>query len=145
MSTRDYDAAIELIDDSQELSDFAGPRDESLISAAETALGVQYPEPYRWFLRSYGAGSFGSIEIMGVISRSWEDSSVPDGVWYTLNERRESSLSTNFVVIGEDGGGGLYLLNCEDGAVYVTASDDPERLAESFGAFLLEQVTSEIE
>lgn len=42
---------------------FAGPREASLVAAAEVALGVALPPTYRRFVTELGAGNAGSREF----------------------------------------------------------------------------------
>ncbi len=38
------------------------------------------------YLKTFGAGNFGAQEIYGIINADFENSSVPDAIWYTLTE-----------------------------------------------------------
>ena len=58
---------------------FTGPREESIVAAAEEALGHSLPSAYRTFVLRLGAGSIGSSEVYGVIGESF-DGPVPDAV-----------------------------------------------------------------
>lgn len=146
MSMADYEQAKRIINESKGRGIFVGPRPEALVKKAEVALGVRFPATYRQFLLDYGAGNFGSAEFYGVIDEDWEDSSVPDGVWYTLKERAESSMPTEFVVVGDTGAGELYVLDSaqDRGAVWIvdpgTSMTAREQVAADFGAFLLDRV-----
>lgn len=102
MTMRDYEAAVELMSQHQEWCDFEGKRDERLVQAAERALGLAFPPTYRRFLLEFGAGSFGSAEFYGVIRDDFERSSVPDAVWFTLNERRRGKLPPDLIGVGGD-------------------------------------------
>lgn len=156
MALTEYEQAVAAISEHPHLRDFVGPRPEHLVEAAERMLGLRFPPTYRRFLLEYGAGSFGSAEIYGVIDANFEHSSVPNGIWYTLSERKESSLPTEMVVIYNDGMGDLFCLDChlkngQDEASVVTfqpgfpAHDQhSERIADDFGSFLLELVAREI-
>ena len=155
MGLKDYEEAAGLMKEHPEMRSFVGPRDESLVRAAEETLGVELPATYRRFLLDYGAGSFGASEIYGVINDDFENSSVPDAVWRTLVERDEGELPDNLVVIYEDGAGAAFCLDCADAphgespvvAFYVgfPPSQQPEEIiAEDFGAFLLQRVRREL-
>jgi antitoxin YobK len=146
MSMADYERARAIIDANKDKGTFAGPRPEDLVKKAESALGIRFPDAYRQFLLDYGAGNFGSAEFYGVIDDDWEESSVPDGVWYTLNERVESGMPNELVVVGDTGTGDLYVLDLSDGDGPVcivdpgTAMTARERVAPDFGTFLLDRV-----
>jgi hypothetical protein len=151
MSSADYEKAVSLMSRRPELQDFAGPRTEETVEQAEKALGYQLPATYRRFVSEFGAGSFGSIEIYGVISNR-RASSVPDGIWYTLDERQRSGLERELLVIGNDGHGNLICLDRRvDESNPPVVRVEPGRadrrmdtLAPDFGAFLLEEVNSQI-
>ncbi len=137
-----------------DLQRFVGPRSEALVQTAEKALGLKFPTPYRRFLLEYGAGSFGSSEIYGVINEDFTHSSVPDAVWCTLNERREGGLPPNLLVIYSDGAGTFFCLDCsgdKEGAPIVayylgfpSEQQPKEVIAKDFGEFLLQVVQEEI-
>jgi hypothetical protein len=79
----------------------AGPADESVIAAAEEALGCAFPPSYRNFLRT-----FGGLAIpphLGIVHdfvglRSTGD--VDDVVRRTLRAREERKLADHLVVVG---------------------------------------------
>ena len=58
----DYDAAMQLIADRFDESDFAAQPQERVLRAEE-ALGVRFPGSYRLFLVELGAGGIGGEEI----------------------------------------------------------------------------------
>jgi hypothetical protein len=146
MSMADYTNAKSIINTNPSRSRFVGSRPESLVEKAEQALGVRFSQTYRAFLLEFGAGSFGSAEFFGVIDEDWNESSIPDGVWYTLNERAENNLPSNLVVIGDTGTGEFFVLDLihPEGPVFVVDPSDPigtrEAVAPDFGTFLLERV-----
>lgn len=107
----DYEEASELVKKHPELQHFVGQKNESLIASAERALNCTFPASYRRFLSEYGAGSFGSSEIYGVISPDFYHSGIPDAVWCTLEER-ELGLPVNLIVIYNDGTGFLSCIDC---------------------------------
>ena len=108
---------------------------------------------YKGFLKTYGAGSIGSEEIYGISSLDFENSTVPNGIWYTLSERKEINLPVNLLVIYSTGDGKLYCLDYnklneekEPAVVSFFPGFDLDIqkfdiIAEDFGDFLLERVT----
>jgi antitoxin YobK len=149
MSQADLNKALKLIAKHDDLADFVGPRSGDLVAKAEQALGHKFPPQFREFVNHLGAGSFGSIEIYGVIDEEFERSSIPDGVWLNLKERREYGLPDDLLIIADLGNGDRYCIELEDGAdgrvVLLIHGRPPahaerELVAEDFGAFLLEQV-----
>ena len=125
--------------------DVVGARDEALVAAAEAALGLRFPPSYRQFLRRYGAGGIGAFEVYGVVEEPFEGP-VPDGVWMTLDAR--PALPATAVVLGDDGMGGLYVLDTahgDDPPVEVRSGDESELVAPSFADWLLDGVQAELE
>lgn len=151
MEETDYERAVTLIAEHPEMAAFVGPRPPRLLEAAESALGLRLPDDYRRFLLAFGAGSFGATEVYGVIDENFTSSSVPNGIWYTLTERRASDLAPSLVVIGNDGGGNLHCLDCALPGAPVTLVEpgSPVRteaaIAANFGAYLLDAITAELD
>jgi antitoxin YobK len=149
MPMTDYDEATQLVANHPDLADFAGPRDEALVRAAEETLGVQFPPSYRRFLRKFGAGSFGGQEVYGVIDADFEHSSIPDAVWNTLSLRRsEESLRT---LSPSNATGDGQQLCVQSGssetpmpAIWPGSGDEPEVVASDFGVWFKEIVEGEI-
>lgn len=146
MSMTDYEKAKTIITTHKSKSRFAGLRSEELIRKAEDVLNIRFPPIYRQFLLDYGAGNFGSAEFFGVIDEDFENSSVPDGVWYTLIERKEASLPDDLIVVGETGTGELYCLDLakNEGPVVIidpgSNTSSREIIASDFGSFLLDRI-----
>lgn len=90
---------------------FVGPRDPGLITAAEEALGVALPPTYRRFVAELGAGNVGSREFYGAIDSNFVESSIPDGIWLTLDERERFGFPKHLVILGETGMGEYYALD----------------------------------
>lgn len=146
-----YEEAVKIIEQHPELKHFVGPRDERLVQAAEKALGLRFPPTYRRFLLEYGAGSFGGEEVYGVVNDDFENSSVPDAVWFTLTEWEDEWLPRGFVVVQSTGYGPLLCLDCSQDEVteppvviyhvgFPAEHPPPEVVASSFGELLLQAV-----
>lgn len=146
MSMADYERAKAIIVANSAKADFVGPRPRQLIRKAEAALGVRFPPTYRQFLLDFGAGNFRSAEFYGVIDESWNESSVPDGVWCTLSEREQVGLPSNLVIVGDTGMGEFYVVDADDknGPVWIVCPGADltarEWVASDFGEFFLQQV-----
>jgi hypothetical protein len=146
MSMQNFIDALGIIESTLGRARFAGARAENLVTAAEERLGLKFPPTYREFLLRLGAGNFGTREFYGVIDDDFEDSAIPDGICYTLNERNDG-LPLELIVIGATGDGGLYCLDTgQAGEAPVVTYEPPgsahERVADDFGAFFLEEVRS---
>ena len=156
MSIEDYNKAVDLIQQNQELADFVGNRPDNIVNKAEVKLNLVFPQSYRMFLKNFGAGNFGSEEIYGVIKEDFENSGIPDAIWYTLKQRKEVNLPQNLLVIYHSGGEEMFCLDinktgkdAESMIVsYVTGIDSKyqtyEIIAEDFGEFLLQRVKFEL-
>ena len=139
----------------RELQGFVGERSETLVQAAEKALGLKFPPSYRRFVLEFGAGNFAAFEVYGVIHSNFESSSVPDAVWCTLDERKLGDLPPDWVVVHHDGFGRYYCIDCkkspEEGPIvvyypgYQPSHLSREIIANDFGAFFLEFVCEQLE
>ena len=151
MSMHEFESAVAIIHANPKKAFFAGPRSNELLCKMENIIGYKFPPTYRLFLSEFGAGNFGPMEFLGVIDDDIEESSVPDGVWYTLTERREVNLPQDLFVVGETGMGELYCLRLnstgtEEGPVLlINPGCEPgkqicEEVAPDFGTFFLNSV-----
>lgn len=139
-----------------DIADFVGGRTSELINSAEEKLGLKFTGLYLNYLQTFGAGNFGAQEIFGIISNDIENSSVPDAIWYTLTERKESNLPSNLLIIYDTGSDVLFCLdynqldeNREPKVVSFVPgveleSQTYEIIANDFGDFLLDLVKQEI-
>lgn len=156
MGMKNYQKAIKVIEQNKSQCYFAGQRSENDIILAEKVLGLKFSGMYKKFLKTYGAGSIGSEEIYGISSLDFENSTVPNGIWYTLSERKEINLPANLLVIYSTGDGELYCLDYnkineekEPAVVSFFPGFDLDIqkydiIAEDFGDFLLERVTEAV-
>ncbi|SFL73543.1 SMI1-KNR4 cell-wall [Gracilibacillus orientalis] len=99
---------------------------------------------------------FGAQEVHGIISADFENSSVPDAIWYTLTERKEISLLNNLLIIYDTGSAEIFCLDFsqldhkrEPKVVsYIRGVESKnqtfETIANDFGEFLLDLVNQEI-
>ena len=134
-------------------SHFRGERPETVVAAAERALGLTFPPSYRRFIERLGAGSIGGLEIYGVTEEPF-DGPIPDGVWATLDSRSgPSKLPATMVVIGDDGMGGEYVLDTATGSeppveVWNGGASRPgdplEQVGADFGSFFLDEVRLQV-
>jgi len=147
MSIEKYLQARLLIEDAGG-GDFEGAKPETLVAKAEGALGLTFPPSYRRFLLEMGCGSINGLEVFGLINENFENSTVPNGIWLTLNERRVIGLYPAYVLIGDGGDGTYYGLDTHQlgkngEAPVVRLSVDgrqSEKVADSFGDYFLEAV-----
>jgi antitoxin YobK len=147
MSIEKYEEALKLIEQAGG-GDFEGSKQESLVAKAEAALGLAFPLSYRRFLLERGCGNLKSLEIFGLIDGNFEKSTVPNGIWLTLQERRSINLNPAWILISDGGDGTYYALDtarvdihgeCPVIRVFVDGRIS-ETVADSFGSYLLEAV-----
>jgi hypothetical protein len=81
----------------------SGPKDEVLIARAESFLGVKFPPSFREFLQRWGALGFGPEEIYGVTGENFEEGRVPNGIWFTAQQRKFGLPTVFVVVVNADG------------------------------------------
>lgn len=144
MSFEDLEAAFDLINENG--GDFEGEKDEALIAKAEKALGLVFPPSYRKFLSKLGCGDIEGLEFFGLIGSDFENSSVPNAIWLTLDERK-SGLPDNLILIYAAGDGTYYALDTSqvdsERECQVVSYDVNGKIAPvacDFGAFLLSEL-----
>lgn len=145
MSLKDLEDAFDLIDENG--GDFEGEKDEALIVKAEKALGLAFPPSYRKFLSVLGCGEIEGLEFYGLIGDDFENSSVPDAIWLTLDERKSSGLPGHLILVYATGDGTYYALDTSqkgsNGECPVVAYDlngGTTHVADDYGAFLLSEL-----
>ena len=155
MSMSDLNDAFKLFEEHKQKGFFGGKKDETLIQLAENALGIQFPPTYKLFLKNYGSGGLSGDEIYGITSNNFENSTIPNGVWVTLNERINWELPLTHIIIASTGDGYWYILDSsqpnKEGeypvCIYQMFGDEiyQEKVNEDFGEFLLEHVKNILE
>lgn len=110
---KDLFEAFSLIEQHPQLKAFIGPKSSTVVAQAEQKLGIVFPPTYRQFLETYGAGGFGSVDFYGIVSDDFDEDSIPDMVWCTLDGRGKNNLPHELVVVGSDDDGGWVCLNCK--------------------------------
>ena len=84
----------------QEIDAFAaGGQPEAAIEAAERKLGLRLPKSFRKYLLEWGNISFGPFESYGLTQNcDFENSGIPNCVWFTIKKREAVGLPANLVV-----------------------------------------------
>ncbi|MBU3759175.1 MAG: SMI1/KNR4 family protein [Candidatus Omnitrophica bacterium] len=144
--------ALDLISKHPDECDFEGPKTEELVSQAEHALGLKFPPTYRAFLKKLGCGDVAGEEFYGIVDENFEESGIPDAVWFTLEERKRGGLAASLVIIAALGDGELLALDTApaaqggEGSVillpegYSRPGAALEVIAEDFGEFFFRTV-----
>lgn len=155
LSIDHYKQAIAIMESDVTKYSILGPRPEELVAKAEKELGLHFASQYRDFLLRFGTAHIGYHEIYGVIDDDFENSSVPDAIWYTLVERHKGDvrLPSHLVIISDTGDGGLLCLDfkrltndSEPTVVHyepglADKSQTYEVVAADFGDFLLDCIS----
>lgn len=136
--------AFSIIEKHKAASDFYGENRDETIREAEKILNISFPNSYRIFLKTYGAGDISGCELYGIIGKFETPSSVPDMVWLTLQERNDGNLPKDCIVIYMDYDGLYYALDCsivnkysESPVVKVYDKNNYEVIFDDYGSFLL--------
>ncbi|MDU5488654.1 MAG: SMI1/KNR4 family protein [Serratia liquefaciens] len=152
MSLNDMKNAIDIINGKIDEADFDGPKDDALIKSAEKVLCLSFPITYRFFLENLGCGDIAGQEFYGLIKSDFFNSSVPDAVWITIQERNNSNLPDNYIIVSATGDGDYVVLDCAQ-----SGSEAPVKLwspgvndhqlafkplANDFGEFFYKQMQS---
>jgi hypothetical protein len=146
-----FDALAEMLESNPSKS-FGRGASETEINTASAQLGVDLAGGYRLFLRRFGWGGVGSIELFGL------GADVPPYLnltAMTTSERKDMSpaLPVHLIPLMNDGGGNLYCLDSRVGGeppvVFWdhTAGEQQEaaQVAADFIAWLAERVERENE
>jgi len=153
---QDLRQGLNILSGNKELASFSGPKPPELLDSAELALGVALPPTYRAFLTEVGCGDIAGCEFYGVIDDNFENSSIPDAIWLTLEERRASGLPHSLVIVYEFGEGTYVALDTskadKEGECPVVAwvpdlSDvqDLEVIAKDYGEFFVKTIRSNLD
>src|SRR5438093_9524123 len=121
MAMKDMDAALQLVARNDRQADFVGKRSTEMVADAESALGVRFPPTYRKFPTELGAGDIAGEEFYGVTTNTLASSSVPNGIWLTLEERK-GGLPSPLVIVYATGDGTWFALDTSG----LTARASPE-------------------
>lgn len=153
MGMKELDRALELIEEDGS-GDFEGPKSPELVITAEKRLGLLFPPTYKKFLLEMGCGDIAGLEIYGLINGDFDDSSIPDTVWVTMDERKSCRLPSGLVLVAAGDDGCYYALDIaeagKDGECPVVKWDSvqariTETISPDFGSFLLEEMESVLE
>lgn len=155
MSYKDYKKALELINKNKKLVCKSDRCSNKTIEKAESKLNIKFSRMYKEFLQEFGALSFGAEEIYGIVSDDIDLSGVPNGIWYTLTERKEINMPEWLLVIYDTVSEELFCLDFNSSnnepkvVVFVPGIDNEyqtyEEVASDFGEFLLQRITFELE
>ncbi|AXA41600.1 SMI1/KNR4 family protein [Rhizobium leguminosarum] len=123
---------------------------EENIKQIQVRLGVSLPPSYRKMLSDFGALEFGTKEFYGWLSQGIDAKFATNVVYTTERERCDGRISGAMVPFLTSGYGPFFVIDCTEigldgeAAIYEVSPAGYERgkdrVADSFGAFLIEEV-----
>lgn len=108
------------------------------IGEAENALGVKLPGQYLDFLRTYGHGGIGGIEVIG-IGKSGKMLFVSETLEY-----REYGMDKNLILI-ENCDEWVYCIDCNNNSIVSWSREDIQNAYPDFDSYLLDRFTDAVE
>lgn len=155
MSIEKVNQAIVMMENSDEDILSVGSISESLIKEAELELGINFPDDYKYFIKKYGVLSFDSEEFYGITKSGLNSTSIPCVIFATKSARERGDISPQMIKIKSSGYGPNFSIDisqCKDGIAPVVETElsykrDNHKaiVANSFGDFLLNEITDAIE
>jgi hypothetical protein len=150
MSVSDYRFAVEKLKNNGVEIDYLIPASDDLIRSLEDRLGVNLPLSYKAMLSEFGILGFGGNDFYGLGKTGLDGKNAPSVVFTTERSRKDREISDTMVRIKASGYGPFYVIDC---AETTTPGESPiyeldergmsygsKRVADSFGAFVLEHV-----
>ncbi|NTS77888.1 SMI1/KNR4 family protein [Catenovulum sp. SM1970] len=110
MSTK-IDSAIRMMEQSGEEILVHGGASEELILAAESRLGIKFPQDYRYFLRKYGALCFESEEFYGLTKYGLQSKSIPCAIFATESAIKLGDISNKMIKVKSTGYGPIFCID----------------------------------
>jgi antitoxin YobK len=102
MAKESFEKLKKLIEQHRDRVDIGVPATDNLIKKAEGFLGLDFPEDYKQFLYSWGTLAIGPCEYYGIAGSDFENSCVPNGIWFTSVKRNQIGLSPHLIVISDN-------------------------------------------
>jgi hypothetical protein len=131
------------------------PVSSGLIDDLERRLNVRLPLSYRQAVAEYGLLAIGNIEIAGIGITGFEGKTALNVVFGTEKDRADELITQSMITISFAGDGRFYAIDCaqlsEDGEAPVYEIPvggikyGKDKVADSFGDFLLDQVRNQLE
>jgi hypothetical protein len=124
--------------------------DEGWIKKAEEKLGLDLPESYKWFLRTYAGGEIGTEEIYSVYGVEFDNVNGGDIVYQHIIGMKNKLVNEKLLVISETDMGEVFFFdysNFEDGECPVNLrlpSGESVYYASNFYEFLFKRISAHI-
>ncbi|WP_084187251.1 SMI1/KNR4 family protein [Andreprevotia chitinilytica] len=147
--TEDFEEIDRILEEHADFVDSSGEKPLSLIDEAQRYLGVVFPPSYVEFLMRWGTLDFGPNEYYGVIDQDFDNSGVPDAVWFTMTERVGRGFPPHLIVVRNIDGDEYHCLDTTnydaDGECPVVVWDCPShgvsrKKADRFSQYLLQDL-----
>ena len=90
---------------------FAGGAADDVIGDFERALGVEFPQSYKLFLKKYGALSFAGDTYYGITKSGVNSTSVPSVAFATKSARADGDADDSMIVVKASGYGPIYSID----------------------------------
>lgn len=146
----EYHKAIRLLEGNNVRVLTKFPASTELIADLERRLGVTLPKSYVQMLKDFGVMVFKGHIIFGLGKTGLEGDVAPNVVFATEDRRKNGELTSSMVEIMPSGYGPYFAIDCNDIGASGEATvwqiselgvtDRKEKIAESFGNFLLSEV-----
>jgi hypothetical protein len=145
---------IELVKAYPSIFTVSGKKSALLVEKAEKALDVKLPLSYKQFLIEFGKLAFGARTYLGVIDDDFENSGLPDGIWYNLRLRREYNFPKHLIVVYNNNGLELICLDTKNFfsadecaiAIWDCVHDEVSATANvQFADYLLDEINDQLE
>lgn len=112
-------AIQQLLSENPDLADLGTPANAHLIKKAEQFLEINFDNAFRRYLSTWGTIAFGPLEFYGLIGADFENSHVPDAIWFTAIKRKQVGLPHELVVVFNNDGDEFYCVDSSNGKVVI--------------------------
>jgi hypothetical protein len=104
MSKESFEKLKRIVQENSDIIDVGNSASDDIISSAERYLNISFPEDYKLFLKMWGTLAIGPREYYGIAGSDFKNSSVPNGIWFTLKKREQLDLPKNLIIICDNDG-----------------------------------------
>jgi len=104
MSKEAFEKLKRIVGDNSDIVDVGSPASDDAVHSAEKYLSISFPEDYKLFLKTWGTLAIGPREYYGIAGSDFENSSVPNGIWFTSKKRAQLDLPNNLIVVCDNDG-----------------------------------------
>jgi hypothetical protein len=112
-----FDEICNLVSGRPDMVDVGTPASDNDIKKAEGFLGIKFPDLYVKFLKTWGTLAIGPCEFYGITGTDYENSKIPNGIWFTSVKRKQVGLPNSLVVLCDNDGDEYYSLDAASGKI----------------------------